>query len=404
MRKRKSGNSQVSNIYEATISLSNRDHNKCPFTGLPAVHLKLMCSPMTGLLTRLERKFLFGQSKDFYVGILDKWILLYPSKSNDMKPTEHFFPKSVNKVKGENQFVIVTNNDKRFHFLAPNSHEYTEWIDNINRIIDDIREGKVKDSPVPQQLRKLPSPPTDKKNMNNETEVYYSFGGSICKSINSNEERLYEEPCSASLQSGEKETPPKLPLKKGKQLSSNDNDQANSYDTPKSTKVLENETQKDTDITSSSSSPAEIQNNEGDYDVPPRVTVSEMTAMLSGINLVSPEEKRKSTTRKSVEVTQPSVDSDKKESSKSPVKWFKKRIMRGKRFSLKDKRDAIVEVDEDEEEDGAMTNDEEVVGRGSKVNMIINQLEKSGQLKALKKGFKSRKSLNYECESICVKN
>ncbi|KAG5677963.1 hypothetical protein PVAND_007675 [Polypedilum vanderplanki] len=111
MNKRKSAsNSQRSenpyNIYEATITLSNQDFDTCPFTGLPAVHLKLMCSPITGLLTRLEKKLFFGQSKDFYAGILDKWILLYPSKSNDMKPSEHFYPKSVEKLKGENQFVI----------------------------------------------------------------------------------------------------------------------------------------------------------------------------------------------------------------------------------------------------------------------------------------------------------
>lgn len=407
MSHRKSSNSRVSenpyNIYEAAISLSNQDSEKCPFTGLPAVHLKLMCSPLTGLLTRLEKKLFFGQSKDFYAGILDKWILLYPSKSNDMAPSEYFYPKRLVNVKGENQFIIVTNNDKRYQFQAPNSQEYTEWIENINKILEELQSGSrmVRESQIPQLLstRKLPSPPPptqhsdDKKENNDDIENYYSFSGAPQSINSSNEERLYEEPCSTSIE--DNESPPKLPKKIGKKIIEED-EVDHEYDTPKSTKSLD-DTKEVKDIEN-----VPTQHNAS------RVKVSEMTAMLSGINLVSPEEKLRSNNMirnrkaQSIEENSPTdvIESHKR---KSPVKkWFRQTIMRSKRYSQKEKTPPVIE-ETDEEMNKVVTS-----VKGSKVNMIINQLEKSGQLKALKKGLKSRKSLVYdnneEYETVCVKN
>jgi PH domain len=397
MMKRKSSTSVIYNIYEATISL-NSDYETCPFTGLPAVHLKLMCSPIAGLLTRLERKIFFIQSKDYYAGILDKWILLYPSKSNDMKPSEYFYPKSIGISKSENQFTIVTNGSKRYHFQAPNSQEFNEWVTNIKRIIEEVESGREKELQVPQFLsRKLPSPPPrteqerqeeeDDEEHNSCRENYYSFGGS--KSIDSNDERLYEEPCSNIDLIEEvkeeddddevdmEEKPPELPLKVGKKITNEEN---HSYDIPKPIKVLENSPE--------------------DYDIP-RMKISEMTAILSNINLVSPEEKKKIVMKVKRVEEEELVESPKKQSKPSPVrKWFKKRIMREKKIS---KSPELVDNNEYEE------NEEEMFAsvKGSKVNMIINQLEKTGQLKTLSKGLKSRKSLVYdneEYETVCVKH
>ncbi|XP_070499560.1 uncharacterized protein blow [Chironomus tepperi] len=413
MSHRKSSNSRISenpyNIYEAAISLSNQDSEKCPFTGLPAVHLKLMCSPLTGLLTRLEKKLFFGQSKDFYAGILDKWILLYPSKSNDMAPSEYFYPKRLVNVKGENQFIIVTNNDKRYHFQAPNSQEYSEWIENINKILEENQNGRMRESQIPQLLstRKLPSPPPptqpdskDNNGNNDDIENYYSFSGAP-QSINSNEERLYEEPCSTSID--DNESPPKLPKKIGKRIIEED-EVDHEYDTPKSTKSLDETREIVHDNRDIENVPT--QHNDNSPNIP-RVKVSEMTAMLSGINLVSPEEKLRSNnmirSRKahSIEENIPNdvIESHKR---KSPVKkWFRQTIMRSKRYSQKEKTPVIEETEEE-------MNKIVTSVKGSKVNMIINQLEKSGQLKALKKGLKSRKSLVYdnneEYETVCVKN
>lgn len=411
MRQRKSSNNgrlseNPYNIYEAAISLNKQDSEKCPFTGLPAVHLKLMCSPIAGLLTRIERKLFFGQSKDFYAGILDKWILLYPSKSNDMAPSEYFYPKSLEISKGENQFIIVTSHDKRYQFQAPNSQEYDEWIDNINKILEEIESGRIKESRLPQLLlsRKLPSLPTASDNGKKEAddiENYYSFGGTQ-PSINSNEERLYEEPCSASIES---ESPPKLPKKIGKKIIEEEEDE-HEYDTPKSTKSVKELSDIKEEENNLTEVVQDIEHNENVLPTNvPRGKVSEIIPILSGINLISPEEKLRSSnairTRKSqnMDDTVPSETVENYKRRKSPVKkWFRQTIMRGKRFSQKEKSPSIEEHDEEMNK----------VVKGSKVNMIINQLEKTGQLKTLKKGLKSRKSLTYdtgeEYETVCVKS
>lgn len=429
MNQRKSENAY--NIYEAAGSFT-QDSETCPFTGLPAVHLKLMCSPIVGLLTKIEKKLFFAQSKDFYAGILDKWILLYPSKSNDMKPSECFYPKSINVLKGDNhQFIVTTNNnDKRYHFQAPNSEEFYEWVVNINRIIDELTTGKMRESQIPQLLtRKLPSLPQ----VNKKEEAYYTFGNTP-QSINNNEERLYEEPCSSSIkdeidnsvkpQSNE-EKPPELPIKTGKKNSSEKD--IHDYDTPKSKKsVGENKKEShESDITEQQPEAIEeSQDKSEEIIVTPQRSgkVSEMTAILSSINLVSPEEKRKSSNlireRKSLENSINSQKDDEniitvKKDSKSPVKkWFTRRIMRGKK--QQNNREITCVVEEDNEGGGGGScglegEEEEITSvKGTKVNMIINQLEKSGQLKALKKGLKTRKSLVYddnkEYEPICVKH
>lgn len=420
MNHRKSENAY--DIYETAGSLL-QDSESCPFTGLPAVHLKLMCSPIVGLLTRIEKKLFFAQTKDFYAGILDKWILLYPSKSNDMKPSEYFYPKSIDIPKGDNhQFVVMTNNDKRYQFQAPNSEEFYEWIVNINRIIDELTTGKLRESQIiPQQLltRKLPSlPHVDKRE-----DAYYTFGNTP-QSINSNDERLYEEPCSSSVKDeidnsmtphGDEEKPPELPIKTGKKNISES--EIHSYDTPKSHKSVaeceekENENIKETTEGSNKSEEAAT--------TPQRsVKVSEMTAILSSINLVSPEEKRKSSNllreRKSLENSVKDEENiiTAKKNSKSPVKkWFSRRIMRGKK--QQNDREIMCVEEAIREDEGEHQDEEEVMAsvKGTKVNMIINQLEKSGQLKALKKGLKTRKSHVYdsnddnkEYEPICVKN
>lgn len=414
MNHRKSENAY--NIYEATGNIE-LDTEKCPFTGLPAVHLKLMCSPIAGLLTRIERKLFFAQSKDYYAGILDKWILLYPSKSNDMKPSDYFYPKSIEMAKGDNhQFTVITNIDKRYHFQAPNSEEFYEWVVNINRIIDELTTGKVRESQMPQLLtRKLPSLPQ----VNKKDESYYTP-----QSINSNEERLYEEPCSSmhdEIDNGKtEEERPKLPIKTGKK--NTNNDEMHSYDTPKSNKAVNEEeihvaeiNEEKSQSTEGSTTTTTPCNKAAEMMSPRGLKVSEMTAILSSINLSSPEEEKLKSSnmikeRKSIEnsINNINAENSMKKDTKSPVKkWFTRRIMRGKkqhnRVAENEEVEEVMEGEGEKEEEDVITS-----VKGSKVNMIINQLEKSGQLKTLKKGFKSRKSLVYECseeyEPVCVKN
>lgn len=371
-------------IYETAATLEFRDENKCPYTGLPAAHLKIMNSSQVGLLTRIEKKLFFPQAKDFYAGILEKWILLYPSKSNDMKPSECFYPKSVESEKGENQFYVVTNSGKKFHFQAPNSEEFSEWLRNIRKIVDDGENCQLRDK-QPSQLsfRKLPSPPLGEENLDSgsSSENYYGFNRSSNQTVINNEERLYEEPTRRS-QEEFRDSPPKLPAKTGKKLQE---DSIHGYDVPKPTKS----TVEAAEITTASPSPSP----EPITPDKSRTKVSEMTAILSSINLVSPEEKRKTAhVPKTKKISSP----DKQEEKRiSPMKsWFSKQIKR--RVSKRDKAPEVME----EENEEPLTS-----VKGSKVNMIISQLEKNGQLS---KRLKNRKSAAFnegeDYETVCVRN
>lgn len=412
-------------IYETAASLEQKDENKCPYTGLPAAHLKIMNSIQVGLLTRIEKKLFFAQSKDFYAGILEKWILLYPSKSNDMKPSECFFPKSVESEKGENQFNVTTNAGKRFHFQAPNADEFNDWIQNIQKIIDDNENCQLRELQSSQlSFRKLPSPPPGEENLDSgsSSENYYGFNRSSNQTVINNDERLYEVPCSANRSTEvviETETvaenpivivteaiietvvesPPTLPAKTGRKSKDNS---MHAYDVPKPTKIITDES---LDLNSISQSPSPSPSPEPTAITPEtpdkaRTKVSEMTAMLSSINLVSPEERKSSHNPKPKKIQTPDKSEPERcEKRMSPVKhWFSKQISKSKKRLSR--REKSPDVDEENEEPSSPV-------KGSKVNMIINQLERNGQLKVLSKSLKNRKSSAYEgedYETVCVRN
>lgn len=396
-------------IYETASSLEQKDVNKCPFTGLPAAHLKIMSCTQAGLLTRVEKKLFFAQTKDFYAGILEKWILLYPSKSNDMKPSECFYPKSVENDKAENQFSVVTNAGKRFHFQAPNSDEFDSWMRNITNIVEESENCQLRELQSSQlSFRKLPSPPLDENEetygSKSSSENYYGFNRSSNQTVINNDERVYEEPCSSKrvvevveekeevAKDGDK--PPSLPAKTGKK---GKEDEVHGYDVPKPAKsIVDSENENIEDEAQIETLSVSIDTTEKS-----RSKVSEMTAILSTINLVSPEEKRKSThISKAKQIPTPDkVECEKSEKRTSPMKtWFTKQINKSKK--RRSKREVTPEVLEESDESSSG-------GKGSKVNMIINQLEKNGQLKVLSKSLKNRKSSVFDgedYETVCVRS
>lgn len=432
MTERRRTQENAYDIYETASSLEHKDENKCPFTGLPAAHLKIMNSKQAGLLTRIEKKLFFVQSKDFYAGLLEKWILLYPSKSNDMKPSECFYPKSCEIEKSENQFSVVTNLGKRYHFQAPNADEFNDWIRNIRNIVEDNDKNdnnKFRETPTSQlSFRKLPSPPPPDEveyalDSRSSSENYYGFNRSSNQTVINNDETLYEEPKSSHRKveiedkTGTQEEPPNLPEKAADEVvqepeekppalpaktGKKPKDEVHSYDIPKPTQFtnkLDDEAAEDIKSLTPSPEPLGISFETPDKS---RTKISEMTAILSSINLVSPEEKRKSThTPRMKKISTPDKsETDKSEKRTSPMKnWFSKQINKSKKRLSKRERTPEVE----EENDEAVTS-----VKGAKVNMIINQLEKNGRLKVLSKSLKNRKSSAFndgeDYETVCVGN
>uniref|UniRef100_A0A182QP46 PH domain-containing protein n=1 Tax=Anopheles farauti TaxID=69004 RepID=A0A182QP46_9DIPT len=70
------------------------DDHRCPFGGLPASHLRLQQSPKHGTLFKQEKRLFFDQFKKYYVGLIGKWLLLYNSH-NDLKPWQTIYIKCI---------------------------------------------------------------------------------------------------------------------------------------------------------------------------------------------------------------------------------------------------------------------------------------------------------------------
>lgn len=378
--------SKVENTYDVyEASPSHVNTNICPYTGLPAAHLKLMNSPQVGLLTKKERKLFFAQGKDFYAGILDKWILLYPSKSNDMKPSEYFCPLSFDVEKAEHHFSIVSEKGKKFIFQAPNVEEFNGWVENLRKIVvessSEMCQIREKESTMDQN-RKLPSPPLDMEECNDtigdrtSSENYYGgFNRCSNQTVINTEERLYEEPTRSvheeiddkidSCDDNANTPPPCLPAKTGRKTIV---DETHSYDIPKPTKSIERD--------------------DMNFNESARSKVSEMTAILStSINLVSPEEKRKSSPKKL-----PSPDNHQthetitNEKRVSPMKtWFTKHM----KIRRRKREKTPIDLSEEENEDPSTK---------TTVNSIVNMFEKNGHFKNLSKNMKSHE----DYETVCV--
>ncbi|XP_053696745.1 uncharacterized protein LOC128744029 [Sabethes cyaneus] len=194
----------------------------CPFSGLPAAHLRIKQSPKYGTLFRLEKRLFFDQSKKFYVGLLDRWLLLY-NNCNELKPAQCVQIKDIkldlslnDQINERNQFHIITQDDGKLCLLTPSFKELNEWVVAIQQNL------LVKSDTVPGGgggggcSRKLPLPPTPEfcaDETDNGTDQKPSHDDSI-----------YEEPQQV--------------LQSKRHPSSSSPEGEHNYDTPKATAEL----------------------------------------------------------------------------------------------------------------------------------------------------------------------
>ncbi|XP_055641275.1 uncharacterized protein LOC129778411 isoform X2 [Toxorhynchites rutilus septentrionalis] len=171
----------VANVYPV-----EDDNSKCPYSGLPAAHLRIKQSPKYGTLFKQEKRLFFDQSKKFFVGLLDKWLLLY-NNCNDLKPTQCILIKDVrldfslnDQINEKNQFYIVVSGDDRICFLSPSFKELNEWMVSIQQNL--LAKS---DNVSYSTSRKLPLPPMPDYLC---TDVGGNSGG------NYHEDDIYEEP------------------------------------------------------------------------------------------------------------------------------------------------------------------------------------------------------------------
>ncbi|XP_049285846.1 uncharacterized protein LOC125765037 isoform X1 [Anopheles funestus] len=161
--------------------------SQCPFGGLPASHLRLQQSPKHGTLFKQEKRLFFDQFKKYYVGLIGKWLLVYNSH-NDLKPWQTIFIKCIKldlnlneQINEKHLFQIITQTDSKVHFLSPSFQDLNEWIVAIeNNLIEKV-ERPEEGGAVIQIPRKLPLPPTD----SDETDLH------VTSHV---EDGIYEEP------------------------------------------------------------------------------------------------------------------------------------------------------------------------------------------------------------------
>ncbi|XP_052889884.1 uncharacterized protein LOC128298181 [Anopheles moucheti] len=166
--------------------------SQCPFGGLPASHLRLQQSPKHGTLFKLGKRLFFDQFKKYYVGLIGKWLLVYNSH-NDLKPWQTIFIKSIKldlnlneQINEKHLFQIITHTDSKVHFLSPSFQDLNEWIvaieNNLIEKVDRTEECGV----VLQVPRKLPLPPCPQgPTDNDETDLHVTSHA---------EDGIYEEP------------------------------------------------------------------------------------------------------------------------------------------------------------------------------------------------------------------
>ncbi|KAH8307604.1 hypothetical protein KR044_004765 [Drosophila immigrans] len=189
----------------------------CPYADLPAGHLALQRSTKYGQLHRIEKRLFFDQTKKYYCGILNDWMLCYSDGPTACRPSSSLYLKSSaieiehfgEGKRREICFQITTADPgKKFVYQANNEVDAKEWIHAIEAAIrgDAIAQASLK---MLRQLPKLPTPPMMKK-------LSYSppaaAAAATTSAVDSPTDSIYEEP-SPLYNFGDASTPPRLPDK-----------------------------------------------------------------------------------------------------------------------------------------------------------------------------------------------
>ncbi|XP_037942006.1 uncharacterized protein LOC119674920 [Teleopsis dalmanni] len=217
----------------------------CPYIDLPAGHLTIQQSSKYGQLNRIEKRLFFDQSKKYYCGILNDWLLCYADGPVSSCPTHTLYLKS-NGIEIEHSgegkkrdicFQITTADPNiKFVFQANNEVDAKEWIHAIEAAI------RCDKSSVAKNNRKLPTPPLFKR------LTYNGCHGKINGTTSNfgSSDSIYEEPSplyqfleptdlliTKTTQTINKEIadqPPDLPTKNNNSI---DIEQKYEYDIPK---------------------------------------------------------------------------------------------------------------------------------------------------------------------------
>ncbi|KAH8370290.1 hypothetical protein KR093_002968, partial [Drosophila rubida] len=193
----------------------------CPYADLPAGHLALQRSTKFGQLHRIEKRLFFDQTKKYYCGILNDWMLCYADGPTSCRPSSSLYLKSSaieiehfgEGKRREICFQITTADpSKKFVYQANNEVDAKEWIHAIEAA---IRGDAI--APALKMLRRLPTPPVMKKLSYSPpaaAAATTAAAAAAAASVTAPTDSIYEEP-SPLYNFGEATTttPPRLPDK-----------------------------------------------------------------------------------------------------------------------------------------------------------------------------------------------
>lgn len=147
---------------------------ECPFLTMGATEMVTKGPKMEGELIQIERRSFFGKPKSMYVILIEKWMLIYPSKA-DKKPIQCIYIKRVERIpeqKHSNAFKIhPASDEKASDFQCSTPKQANDWIKSIEDVIKVKNHGYVNvNSSV--STRKLPTPPVRHRKSNKSDDIY----------------------------------------------------------------------------------------------------------------------------------------------------------------------------------------------------------------------------------------
>lgn len=150
---------------------------ECPYMTLGVTEVMTKTVTIEGDLVQIERRSFFGKPKTMYVILIERWMLIYGSKT-DKRPTQWIFIKRFEKIPEANHAnafrIYPATEDKPSEFQCATQKQANDWISGIESALKSKRtsHGYVNVNTT-VNTRKLPTPPAVTYRKSNKSDDIY---------------------------------------------------------------------------------------------------------------------------------------------------------------------------------------------------------------------------------------
>lgn len=380
-----------------------RESEEFPYTDLSTEEI-ISKATFQGELVQVGRRSFFGKPKTMFVILVDRWLLIYGSKG-EKRPIQHIFVKKCERLpedKHSNGFKVFSQKDeKSSEFQCSSEKQANEWVTAIENAIKLKRtsHGYVNVNKS-VNIRKLPTPPAITYRKSNKSDDIYEEPDvlNVRKSAIEKQEKLEKKEEQEELTYDNVDHSistimldmPHIPVK----LGSFKGTVCPNYDVPKNNRLVVVENVKRTSTIEEKTSEADA-----NFIKNPRKSPQASTSRINVKNVTSSSvqntEEIKEKLRQQGIILTPikthpvsSSKSTSKFSLSSPTKDLNKQTIKNW-FKIKKRKSVSESNSEKSEETTIIQKSPQITAKtvnnnsGSKVNMIIHQLEANGHLKHL---------------------